>query len=84
MKYLIVISLFLCLSACGIMTGNPVKDCLTARNAVITAQSLATLTSVIALANPTSNRDGQAASLAQAALTQATATEVSVCSSLIP
>ena len=67
------------LTACATLTGDPAKDCLVARNSAIQAQSLDTLTHAIAVANPTSVRDAQAAALADAALAAAQAQQTAAC-----
>ena len=65
MKKLFILAA-LALGACAQLTGDPVADCLAARNAVIQAQGLATATAAIAASNPQSARMQAAAALAAA------------------
>ena len=78
MKKLIIL-LALALGACTQLTGDPAKDCLAARNAVIQAQGLATATAAIAASNPQSERMQTAAALAAANLASAVALQTAVC-----
>ena len=79
MKLALSVLALLSLGACAMLTGDPVKDCLAARNAVISAQELVSVTTAIASANPNSTRMQQAATLARASLETATATQTAVC-----
>lgn len=79
MKSIILGLALLSLAACAQLTGDPVKDCLAARNAVITAQGLATATAAIAAANPQSPRMQEAAALAAANLGAAQAQQAAAC-----
>lgn len=78
MKY-VLISALLATTACAQLTGDPVADCLAARNMVINATAGATLAASIAASNPQSVRMQQAAALAQTALTLAIAQQSRTC-----
>lgn len=69
----------LSLVACAQLTGDPIADCLAARNQVLQAQGIATATAAIAASNPQSERMQLAAQLAQANLASAVALQTSVC-----
>lgn len=69
----------LAVTACAQLTGNPVTDCLAARNAVLQAQGIATATAAIAASNPQSARMQTAAALAAANLSSAIALQTSTC-----
>jgi len=71
MKLPLILAAALALAGCAQLTGDPVADCLTARNMANNAQSAATLSQAIAASNPQSERMQQAAALAQASLTLA-------------
>ena len=78
MKKLLLVAA-LGLGACAQLTGDPVADCLAARNAVITAQGLATAASAIAASNPQSDRMQAAAALAASNLDAALSLQSAVC-----
>lgn len=67
------------LGACAILTGDPVKDCLSANNTLNAVRTGSIAADAYLVANPTSPRAKQAADLAHASLAAALATQVSVC-----
>ena len=79
MLRLVIIGSLLAVTACAQLTGDPIKDCLAARNAVIQAQGLATATAAIAASNPQSPRMQTAAALAAANLATSLSLQTSVC-----
>ena len=78
MRLLLILALLI-LSACATLTGDPVADCLAARNQALQAQGFATAAAAIAAADPDNTHLAAAAGAAQANLASSQALVVALC-----